>query len=262
MVDMGMDMDMEMMGMDMKGMSGSKGGGMSSMEHKGHAMETMAGDKGGMKGMDHGEMKMQGMSGKGADNSLAMMEPAGPIIARHGPDQHGPGNITVANVQRDRLAERGTGLQDVSHRVLTYSQLRNTKRMADTREPAKTIELHLTGNMDRYMWSFDGVKYSDTDSPIDFPYNERVRLILVNDTMMEHPIHLHGMFMELENGQGDYLPFKDTISVLAASRVSLLVTANEPGRWAFHCHFLYHMDMGMFRVVRVGPRPSQENTDV
>ena len=146
--------------------------------------------------------------------------------------------------------------------MLTYSQLRNMVPMRDRREPSRTIEVHLTGNMDRYMWSFDGVKYSDTDSPIDFPYNERVRLIMINDTMMEHPIHLHGMFMELENDQGDHLPFQDTISVLPGSRVSLLVTANEPGRWFFHCRLLYHMEMGMARVVRVGPRSQKENTDV
>jgi CopA family copper-resistance protein len=257
MVDMGMDMDM--MNMDGMKMSGGddmakmdmskKGQGMAGMSHQGHDMGTMK----------HGDNPMSGM---GADNSIAMMEPAGPVIARHGPDGHGPGNITTATVQRNRLAERGTGLKDVPHRVLTYSQLRNTKPMADKREPAKTIELHLTGNMDRYMWSFDGVKYSDTDSPIDFPYNERVRLIMINDTMMEHPIHLHGMFMELENDQGDHLPFQDTISVLPGSRVSLLVTANEPGRWFFHCHLLYHMEMGMARVVRVGPRSQKENTDV
>lgn len=199
-------------------------------------------------------MAMENMA---MDESLALMNPAGPIVARHGPDQHGAGNISVAAVQRDRLAERGTGLQDAPHRVLTYSQLRNTKPMADQREPSRTVELHLTGNMERYMWSFDGVKYTDAGSPIDFPYKERVRLVLINDTMMEHPIHLHGMFMELENDQGDFLPFKDTISVLPGSRVSLRITANEPGRWAFHCHFLYHMEMGMFRVVRVIPIESE-----
>ncbi|WP_404362741.1 copper resistance system multicopper oxidase [Marinobacter sp.] len=208
-------------------------------------------------------MKQDGhaTSGKSEDDSLALMEPAGPIIAHHGPDQHGPGNVTVANVQRNRLAERGTGLKDAPHRVLTYSQLRNTRRMADRREPGYTVEIHLTGNMERYMWSFDGEKYTNADSPIDFPYRERVRLVLVNDTMMEHPIHLHGMFMELENDQGEYLPFKDTISVLPGSRVSLLITANEPGRWAFHCHFLYHMDMGMFRVVRIIPTDSEGARD-
>jgi len=233
MIDMGMDMG------DM-GHAGHGKKGMSDMSHQGHDMCAMKHDD-------------QPMSGMGADDSIAMMEPAGPIVARHGPDWHGPGNISVAEVQRDRLAERGTGLADAPHRVLTYSQLRNTKPMADRREPGYTVEIHLTGNMDRYMWSFDGVKYTNADSPIEFPYGERVRLIMVNDTMMEHPIHLHGMFMELENGQGERLPFKDTISVLPGSRVSLLVTANEPGRWAFHCHFLYHMETGMFRVVRVVP---------
>ena len=159
---------------------------------------------------------------------------------------------------RDRLAERGTGLEDVNHRVLTYSQLRNVVPMQDRREPSKTIEIHLTGNMDRYMWSFDGVKYSNA-TPIEFPYGERIRLIMVNDTMMEHPIHLHGMFMELENGQGEHLPFKHTLSVLPGSRASLLVTADEPGRWAFHCHLLYHMEMGMFRVVRVSDQSGDDN---
>jgi CopA family copper-resistance protein len=243
MIDMGMAMDdMDMGSTEMDVMDPAKEGGISEpgMQHEGH-------DMGAMRHAAHA------LSDKGAHGGHAMMDSAGPVVARHGPDWHGPGNISVAEVQRDRLAERGTGLQDVPHRVLTYSQLRNTRPMEDRREPSHTVEIHLTGNMERYMWSFDGVKYTDADSPIDFPYGERVRLIMVNDTMMEHPIHLHGMFMELENGQGEHLPFKDTISVLPGSRVSLLITANEPGRWAFHCHFLYHMEMGMFRVVRVMP---------
>ncbi len=217
MVDMGMDMDgMDMAGTDMDGMAhGKHGGGMQ-----------MAGGDG-------------------------MMTSAGPIVARHGPDWHGPGNISVAEVQRNRLGEPGTGLENVGHRVLTYAQLRNVLPMQDTREPTHTVELHLTGNMERYMWSFDGKEFHEVNGPIDFPYGERVRLIMVNDTMMEHPIHLHGMFMELENGQGDRLPFKDTIALKPAERVSLLITAVEPGRWAFHCHLLYHMEMGMFRVVRI-----------
>ena len=105
------------------------------------------------------------------------------------------------------------------------------------------------------MWSFDGKKFSQVDGPIEFRYGERIRLILVNDTMMEHPIHLHGMFMELENGHGESRPLKHTISVKPAERVSLLVDANESGRWAFHCHLLYHMKMGMFRVVSVTDEP-------
>lgn len=232
-----------------QGMAGM--GGMSGMADESHEMGG-ANRSNKMAGMDHGKMKMAHGTGPNAGTmgTGTMMEQAGPIVAQHGPDHHGIGNLNVANVQRDRLAERGTGLEDVNHRVLTYSQLRNVKPMQDRRQPSRTIEIHLTGNMDRYMFSFDGVKYSQS-TPIEFPYGERIRLVMVNDTMMEHPIHLHGMFMELENEQDDHLPFKHTISVMPASRVSLLVTADEPGRWAFHCHLLYHMEMGMFRVVRV-----------
>ncbi len=226
--------------------------GMAGMNHDAMGPGNM--DHAGMAGMSHdatshGNMDHGAMSGMGV---AAVVGGAGPIVARHEPGGHGPGNINVAEVQRDRLGERGTGLENVEHRVLTYSQLRNVVPMRDGRPPSRTIELHLTGNMERYMWSFDGVKYSDAE-PIDIVLGERIRLVLVNDTMMEHPIHLHGMFMELENGQGDRLPFKHTLSVLPASRASLLLTADEPGRWAFHCHLLYHMDAGMFRVVRVAP---------
>lgn len=197
----------------------------------------------------HGEPAGDAHAGHAGHGAAA----AGPVVARHGPDHHGPGNAGVAAVQRNRLGEPGTGLGDVGHRVLTYAQLRNVLPMQDRRPPSRSFELHLTGNMERYMWSFDGREFHEVTSPIDFPYGERIRLILVNDTMMEHPIHLHGMFMELENGQGERLPFKHTVSVKPAERLSLLITANEPGRWAFHCHLLYHMEMGMFRVVRVDP---------
>jgi len=282
MVDMGMDMsEMDMSGMQMshgkdpKQMShgrmamdhgsmqkmdmAKKDSGMAGMSHQGHKRaNSKMSDK--MTGMGHDMKKMAHGTGPNAGTmgTGAMMEQSGPVIAKHGPDMHGAGNINIANVQRNRLAERGTGLEDVNHRVLTYSQLRNVVPMQDRREPSKTIEIHLTGNMDRYMWSFDGVKYSNA-TPIEFPYGERIRLIMVNDTMMEHPIHLHGMFMELENGQGEHLPFKHTLSVLPGSRASLLVTADEPGRWAFHCHLLYHMEMGMFRVVRVSDQSGENN---
>ena len=276
MMDMGMNMthmdqgDMHRMAQDKKPKTmdhasmptmqhGDKTHRMDGMSHPGQAVDhstmgaAMAGHGDGMDRMAHGNGPDTGHRGTGA-----MMEHAGPVVAEHGPDTHGPGNINVADVQRDRLAERGTGLEAVNHRVLTYSQLRNVVPMQDRRAPSRTIEIHLTGNMARYMWSFDGLKYSDS-SPIEFPYGERIRLVLVNDTMMEHPIHLHGMFMELENGQGDRLPFKHTLSVLPGSRASLLVTADEPGRWAFHCHLLYHMEMGMFRVVRVSDQSGDPN---
>lgn len=176
----------------------------------------------------------------------------GPIVARHGPDTHGPGNTSIAEIQRNRLAEPGTGLADVGHRVLVYTDLKRLAHDFDDRPPSREIELHLTGHMLRYLWSFDGRKFSEAPEPIPFHYGERLRLVLVNDTMMEHPIHLHGMFMELENGQGRHIPRKHTVSVKPAERLSALITADAPGDWAFHCHLLYHMDLGMFRIVRVG----------
>ena len=263
MIDMGMDMsNMDMGGMTMSHDPGQMKMGHDKMSMNHGSMQEMGTPKkdSGMAGMGHDMKKMAHGTGPNAGTmgTGAMMEKHGPVIAKHGPDMHGAGNINVANAQRDRLAERGTGLEDVNHRVLTYNQLRNVTAMQDRREPSKTVEVHLTGNMDRYMWSFDGVKYGNS-TPIEFPYGERIRLVLVNDTMMEHPIHLHGMFMELENGQGDHLPFKHTLNVLPGSRASLLITADEPGRWAFHCHLLYHMEMGMFRVVRVSDQSGDEN---
>ena len=276
MVDMGMDMSMHsshggmQMGgkdkpaMDHAGMDHSK---MAGMTHGQSPVQSSAMAGHDMADMDHGAMgrkpaptmrKLNGLTVLSASVPKAkpqviesQMEPAGPVVARHGPDAHGMGNTSPAMVQRDRLAEPGTGLENVDHRVLTYADLRNIQPNADTRPVDRELELHLTGNMERYMWSFDGVRFQEVESTVRFNYGERLRLILVNDTMMEHPIHLHGMFMELENGQGDRLPLQHTINVKPAERVSLLITANERGRWAFHCHLLYHMEMGMFRVVEV-----------
>ncbi len=206
-----------------------------------------------MQGSDH---DMSAMETKSPDNphaghAMGNMTQIGPIVARHGPDQHGVGNIEVAEVQRDPLGERGTGLEDVPHRVLVYTDLKRLADDFDTRPPTRELELHLTGHMERYMWSFDGVQFHEVAGPIEFEYGERLRLTLVNDTMMNHPIHLHGMWMELENGHGHEIPRKHTINIKPAGRVSALISADAPGRWAFHCHLLFHMDMGMFRVVRV-----------
>lgn len=157
----------------------------------------------------------------------------------------------VAMAPRSRLHEPGTGLEATGTRVLVYTDLRSLEPGDDRREADREIELHLTGNMERYMWSFDGVAYSEGMAPIPFHLGERLRLVLVNDTMMEHPIHLHGMWMLLENGAGEYLPRKHTLNVKPGERLSCLVTVDAPGKWAFHCHLLFHMDMGMFRVVSV-----------
>jgi CopA family copper-resistance protein len=185
--------------------------------------------------------------GGGDDGASLPGEPPVP----HGPDDHGPGNSSVPASTGSRAAEVPNGLQDSGRRVLVYADLRSPTPQPDARLPEREVELHLTGNMERYMWSFDGKKYSEKPEPIPFRYGERLRIVLVNDTMMEHPIHLHGMWMELENGAGTHAPRKHTVSVQPAERMSLLVTADAPGRWAMHCHLLLHMEMGMFRVVEV-----------
>jgi CopA family copper-resistance protein len=181
--------------------------------------------------------------GQGSESNNAM--------ATHGPDWHGPGNSMVAMMPRSRLHEPGAGLGDAGRRVLVYTDLRSLDPAYDARPPGREIELHLTGNMERYMWSFDGKKYSEASEPIALEYGERVRMTLVNDTMMEHPIHLHGMWMELDNGGGAHKPRKHTINVKPGERLSFDVTADALGKWAFHCHLLYHMAMGMFRAVSV-----------
>ncbi|MCP9468637.1 MAG: copper resistance system multicopper oxidase [Nitrospira sp.] len=170
---------------------------------------------------------------------------------RHGPDDHGLGNQMIAEYARSRWMEPGTGLDQTERRVLVYADLKRLTPMDEWREPERTIELHLTGHMVRYLWSFDGKKYSEAPDPIPLRKDERLRLVFVNDTMMEHPIHLHGMWMELENGAGKFLPRKHTVIVKPAERLSVAVTVDAPGRWALHCHLLLHMEAGMFRVVEV-----------
>ena len=193
---------------------------------------------------------LQEVAGMNAgDHRRSLIPGAEPI--KHGPDDHGPGNQMVAEYSRSRLGEPGRGLENSDRRVLRYTDLKSLSPYPDQREPEREIELHLTGSMNRYMWSFDGKKYSEAPDPIRFRYGERVRLTFVNDTMMEHPIHLHGMWMHLENGAGAYLPRKHVVVVKPAERLSVAVTADAPGPWAFHCHLLFHMDAGMFRIVEV-----------
>ena len=176
--------------------------------------------------------------------------PGSPSIP-HGRDKHGSENSSVPINLSNRLNEPGTGFTKEDGKVLTYADLASPNPQPDLREPARAIELHLTGNMDRYEWSFNGKKYSEASAPIPFKRGERLRMIFVNDTMMEHPIHLHGMWMELENGTGVNQPRKHTISVKPAERLSVAITPEEPGRWVLHCHLLLHMDLGMLRVIEV-----------
>ncbi len=175
----------------------------------------------------------------------------GSTPVRHAPGHHGSGNQTVAEYSRQHLNEPGIGLTNTGTRVLVYTDLKSLAPYPDQREPEREVELHLTGHMTRYMWSFDGKKYSEAKEPMFFRNGERLRLTFVNDTMMEHPLHLHGMWMHLENGAGAFLPRKHTVIVKPAERVSVAITADAPGHWAFHCHLLMHMEAGMFRVVEV-----------
>ena len=170
---------------------------------------------------------------------------------KHGPDHHGTGNQTIAEYSRNRMRDPGRGLEQHHGRVLVYADLKSVVPYPDQRKPEREIELHLTGHMQRYLWSFDGQKYSDRPEPIRFQYGDRVRLTFVNDTMMEHPLHLHGMWMYLDNGSGAYLPRKHTVVVKPAERLSVAISADAPGPWAFHCHLLLHMEAGMFRIVEV-----------
>lgn len=136
-------------------------------------------------------------------------------------------------------------------KALSYTDLRYTGIQKDQRQPQRTIDVRLGGNMERYIWTMNGKKFPDAE-PIRLKYGERVRLSFINETMMAHPMHLHGMFVQLENGQpAAKLPNKHTVIVPPGSSYSVLVTADEVGEWAFHCHLLYHMASGMMRQVVV-----------
>lgn len=221
--------------------------GMGDMK-PGESMDHMA-----MPGMDHGsDMKnMPGMDMSHMDMShMGHMSMPKMEIDDPGPPPINVENQNVAIMPIDRTNSPGDGLENNGRRVLNYGQLRATRPGADRRPPSREIILHLTGNMDRYIWGFNGRKFSES-GPIRLKKGERVRFTLINDTMMEHPIHLHGLWSELENGQGDYRPYKHTIISQPGSRMSYLVTADILGMWAYHCHLLYHMDLGMFRTVVV-----------
>jgi CopA family copper-resistance protein len=149
-----------------------------------------------------------------------------------------------------RLDDPGIGLRDNGRRVLTYADLKSTFEDPDGREPGRTLELHLTGHMERFAWSFDGIKFADAE-PLHLTYGERLRVVLVNDTMMTHPIHLHGMWSDLEDDEGRFHVRKHTIDMPPGTKRRFRLRADALGRWAFHCHLLFHMEAGMFREVRV-----------
>ena len=237
MSDMGMDHG-SMGGMDHGSMAGMDQGNMAGMDHS-----KMAGmDHGNMTGMDHSKMAGMGHEGMAGMSGAMQSHPASET------------NNPLVDMQTmsptPKLNDPGIGLRNNGRRVLTYADLRSTFIDPDGREPGRTIELHLTGHMEKFAWSFDGIKFSDAE-PLRLKYGERLRITLVNDTMMTHPIHLHGMWSDLEDENGNFMVRKHTIDMPPGSKRSYRVTADALGRWAYHCHLLFHMEMGMFREVRV-----------
>jgi CopA family copper-resistance protein len=192
--------------------------------------------------MDHGQMNHTAMGHGSAADSGMQAHPAS--------ETNNPLVDMQTMMPIPKLDDPGIGLRDNGRRVLTYADLRSTFPDPDGREPSRTIELHLTGHMERFSWSFDGIPFADAE-PIRLKYGERVRFVLVNDTMMHHPIHLHGLWSDLEDENGKFLVRKHTIDMPPGSKRSYRVSADALGRWAYHCHMLMHMDLGMFREVRV-----------
>jgi CopA family copper-resistance protein len=244
MADMGMgmghgtDQSMQgMAGMDHSGMAGMPGMEQSATgAHAAHAGMAEAGPA--PMAMDHGAMNMR-------DKSKVSF----PV---------GVGVDMIAPMPMDRTGHPGIGLENVGHRVLTYKDLVALKPYKDERQPTRRIDIHLTGNMERFMWSMDGKKLSEAPEPYRLARNERVRMRLINDTMMTHPMHIHGHFWQVVNGNGANQPLKHTIRVLPGSYVDLDMTADAPGDWAFHCHLLYHMHAGMMRVVKIRPLEGEQ----
>lgn len=257
MTDMGMAHDMS--GMNMGGMKGMSRGGMSGMGQEMKDMKLGTGgsqDRGAMKdmpadmsAMDHdstqGMGDMKGMEHAG----MAMGDDMG-ASPHHAPAEYGPTVDALAMQPQSRLDDPGVGLRGNGRRVLTYADLHTLGGPIDHRDATRDLELHLTGHMERFIWSFSGQKFSEAE-PLRFNYGERLRIVLVNDSMMHHPIHLHGMWGELQSEQGEFLVRKHTISVQPGQRVAYWITADALGHWAYHCHLLYHMEAGMFREIVV-----------
>ncbi|MFD1191012.1 copper resistance system multicopper oxidase [Phenylobacterium conjunctum] len=248
MKDMGMDMS------SMKGMNMGGSGAMAGMDHgaAGHDMAAMP----GMAGMP-GMAAAPGMAAPKPRGSDAMGDMGGMKMSMRDPQNApgvklGPGVQTIAPMPMDRTGEVGQGLESVGHRVLVYKDLVALTPSVDPRMPTRALDIHLTGNMERFMWGFDGLKFSETSKPYTFEKGERVRVTLINDTMMAHPIHLHGHFFELAHAPPGQGPRKHTVIVAPGGKVSWDFTA-DPGDWAFHCHMLYHMHAGMFQVFSVRP---------
>ena len=219
---------------------------MPAMDHSQHKMPAMDHSQHIMANMDHSQhqgmnpVAVMGAGAKGYGSNR-------PVVHRE--SEYGPHVDMRADAAQYRLDDPGIGLRNNGRRVLTYADIRNLYKTHDPRDPEREIDLHLTGNMSRYMWSMNGIRFADAE-PLQLKYGERLRINLINDTMMNHPIHLHGMWSDLETGEPDYIPRKHTVIVQPGARISYLVTADAMGSWAYHCHLIYHMS-GMFRKVVV-----------
>jgi len=228
-------------------MDHSSMGGMEGMDHSN--MADMDNSK--MSGKMEGGMKCGGMAGMGGGRSYgtgrAGFGSAEPLV--HVPTEFGAQVDMRSDDPQYRLDDPGIGLRNNGRHVLTYGEIVNLYPTPDPREPGREITLHLTGNMSRYMWSMNGIRFADSE-PLNLKFGERVRINLINDTMMNHPIHLHGMWSDLETGEPGRIPRKHTVIVQPGSKASYLVTADAMGGWAYHCHLIFHMP-GMFRKVVV-----------
>jgi len=230
---------------------------MEDMGHGDHAAHSQAAapapsddPHAGHGDMNHGAMNQSGMNGQMDHATMGHGSSGGGMQAHPASETDNPLVDMQTMMPVPKLDDPGIGLRDNGRRVLTYADLHSTFADPDGREPSRTIELHLTGHMERFAWSFDGIPFADAE-PIRLKYGERVRFVLVNDTMMHHPIHLHGLWSDLEDEHGNFQVRKHTIDMPPGSKRSYRVTADALGRWAYHCHMLMHMDLGMFREVRV-----------
>ena len=256
MEDMGMSHDMS----SMKDMNHD----MSSMKGMDHDMSSMKGmnhDMSSMKGMDHDMSSMKDMnhdmsSMKGMNHDMSSMKDMDhDMSSMKGMDHDMPMNSATVKAASDKNDNTVFGWANAStpegNKALQYSDLQSLDPQKDTRAAEREIEIRLGGNMERYIWTINGKKFNEAD-PLVVKYGERIRLKFVNDSMMAHPMHLHGMFMQLENGQDpSNMPNKHTVIVPPGKTITTLLTADELGEWAIHCHLLYHMSAGMMNKLIV-----------
>jgi CopA family copper-resistance protein len=246
MEDMGMSHDMSSMKDMNHDMSSMKGmdhdmSSMKGMDHDMSSMKDMNHDMSSMKGMNHDMSSMKGM-----DHDMSSMK---------GMDHDMPMNSATVKAASDKNDNTVFGWANAStpegNKALQYSDLQSLDPQKDTRAAEREIEIRLGGNMERYIWTINGKKFNEAD-PLVVKYGERIRLKFVNDSMMAHPMHLHGMFMQLENGQDpSNMPNKHTVIVPPGKTITTLLTADELGEWAIHCHLLYHMSAGMMNKLIV-----------